>query len=284
MSYWWIKKTHKDIDVVLSSCGVRAPCFIGGIEALLEKGYNIHRIGGSSGGAIIAAGFALGVPLAEMRERAKETPYPDFCDFKLRNLCSITNPSIYSGHHLDDYLKSLYGEATLSDFRIDCRITAVTIIGRSRILLTRDTHPNMPVWKAVRMSSTIPFIFPYYKLDGIPVTDGGLVTSMFDIFPDRPRPIVALRPRADHNLKKSIQDVKDSTIFLWNYIKIVAEYFLDAVDNQHVPEKEWNKTIVIPTFDVGAFNFDLSAEKIESLIQYGYNAVYISDLVSQEPR
>lgn len=277
MSLWGKIKT-KDIDLVLSSSGVRAPCFIGAIEALQERGYNIRRIAGSSGGAIIAAGYALGMTTEEMRARAPGTPYDKMRDFKIKNLLSLQNPSVYTGRDLDAYLQDLYGDATLKDFVIDCRIAVVTIIGRKRILLDRNSHPNLPVWKAVRMSSTIPFIFPYLDLEGTPVTDGGLVTSMFDMFPDSPRPVIGLRPRADYGIKKAVQDVKAYKLFIWNYLKILAEYFIDAVDNQHVPQMEWNRTIVIPTFELGGFNFYISPEEIEKLIQYGYNAVMTDEL------
>ena len=274
----WGKTKSKDIDLVLSSSGVRAPCFIGGIQALEEREYNIRRIAGSSGGAIIAAGYALGMTVDEMRQMAPHTPYSRMRDFKVKNLLSLDNPSVYTGKELDQFYQQLFGDATLKDFVIDCKISVVTIIGRKRILLDRQSHPDLPVWKAVRMSSTIPFIFPYLELDGMPVTDGGLVTSMFDIFPDSPRPVVGLRPRADYGFKKTIQDVKASKLFIWNYLKILAEYFLDAVDNQHVPEVEWNRTIVIPTFEVGGFNFELTEDDINTLMQYGYNAVMASEL------
>lgn len=274
----WSKTKNKDIDLVLSSSGVRAPCFIGGIEALEERKCTIRRIAGSSGGAIIAAGYALGMPAKEMRELALRTPYNKMKDFKFKNLLSVSNPSVYTGQELDKFYQQLFGNSTLQDFVIDCKIAVVTILGRKRILLDRKSHPNLPVWQAVRMSSTIPFIFPYLELEGVPVTDGGLVTTMFDIFPDSPRPILGLRPRANYVFKKTIQDVKASKLFIWNYLKILAEYFLDAVDNQHVPDAEWNKTIVIPTLGLGGFNFDLTVEDINQLMQYGYNAVMNSNL------
>jgi hypothetical protein len=274
----WSKPKNNEIDLVLSSSGVRVPCFIGGLTALEERGYKIHRIAGSSGGAIIAAAYALGMTTAEMRELSLEIPYQSFRDFKLRNLLSLSNPSVYTGQELDAYYQQIFGDALMRDMKLDCRISVVTIIGRKRILIDRESHPDLPVWKAVRMSSTIPFIFPWCDLDGQPVTDGGLVTGINDIFPNNPRPVICLRPRADHVLKKAIQDVKASKLFIWNYLKIIAEYFLDAVDNQHVPEVEWNRTIVIPTFDIGGFNFDITPEEVKQLIQYGYNAVMTSEL------
>ena len=274
----------KELDLILASSGTRAPCFIGALAAILEKGYNVRRIAGFSGGAIVAAGWALGMSIDELREVAAEIPYDKFRDFKIKNLFSLSNPSVYTGDPLDEFYQNLYGDATLKDFKLDCRIAVVTIIGRKRILLTRETHPDLPVWKAVRMSSTIPFIFPYLELDGVAVTDGALVTSMFDIFPENERMMVTLAPRADQALRKVVQSVKANKLFLWNYLKILAEYFLDALDNRHIPQEEWGRTILIPTFELGGFNFEIGPREIESLVQYGYNAVIISDVLPTEDK
>jgi predicted acylesterase/phospholipase RssA len=280
MSFW--KKTNprnNSIDLVLSSSGVRAPCFIGALEAIQQKGYHIHRIAGSSGGAIVAAGYALGYSIDTLLDLAYRTPYQSFKSFKVRNLLSLRNPSVYTGQELDKYYQFLYKGATLRDFKTDCYISVVSIVGRDRQLLSASSHPDLPVWKAVRMSSTIPFIFPWYSLDEVPVTDGGLVARILDVFPDNPRPVVALRPRADYALRIPSSDVGRGSLFVWNYLKILAEYFLDAIDNQHVPQDEWAKTIVIPTFEIGGFNFNLTAREVKRLVQYGYNAVFISELL-----
>lgn len=272
-------KESREIDLILSSSGARAACFIGSIVALEEKGYRIVRIAGSSGGAIIAAAYALGWTSDKMIRMSAETPYHKFKDFRLNNLLSISNPSVYRGKELDNYYKQLYGNATLSDFKIDCKISVVTIIGRKRILLDRKSHPNLPVWKAVRMSSTIPFIFPYLKLDGVPVTDGGLIINMFDIFPESKRDGVVLRPRADYSIKHDIQDVQASKLFIWNYLKILIEFFLDTMDQVHMPAEDWLKTIIIRTHNVGGFKFDLAPKEISYLISCGYEAVYASKIL-----
>jgi NTE family protein len=281
MSLWCRRKKSKDIDLVLSSSGVRAPCFIGGLAALEEKGYKIKRIAGSSGGAIVGAGYALGMSTAYMTQVAGTIPYDKFNDFHIKNLLSLSNPSVYSGRELDGFYQDLFGGAVLGDFEMDCKITVVTIAKRRRILLDRETHPHLPVWKAVRMSSTIPFIFPYLKLGDVPVTDGGLVIHMADIFPDSPRQVLGLRPRATNGVKKLIHTAESGNLLVWNYLKIVAEYLLDAVDNTHVPQDEWSKTIIIPTLDIGGFDFALEPEQINQLIAYGYDAVMASELVAK---
>lgn len=273
------KPPSSQVDVVLSSCGVRVPCFVGALSALETRGYEIQRIAGTSGGAIIAAAHSLGMGIPEMLEITARIPYDSFRDFKIRNLLSAKNPSVYTGKALDKFYQELFGEAQLKDFKKDCYISVVTIIGRNRIVLSKNTHPDLPVWEAVRMSSTIPFIFPYHELEGIPVTDGGLVTGIFDIFPDNQRTTIALRPKANYFLKRVVQDVQVDSMFIWNYLKVLAEYFLDAVDNQHVPQGEWEKTIVIPTFDIGGFSFNITPEEVQKLVWSGYNAVMEADVL-----
>ena len=273
------RKKSRDIDVILTSSGVRAPVFVGALTALEQKGYRIKRIAGTSGGAIIAAAYALGKTTDEMLQLSKSVPYLSFRDFKFLNLFSLTNPSVYSGEGIDNYLKSLFGDARLKDFKIDCKISVVTIVGRKRILLDKETYPELPVWQAVRMSSTIPFIFPYLKLEEIPVTDGGLDIRTDNIFPDRSHPVIVLRPRSDYSLKQETREFIPHKLFLWNYLKIIAEYLLDAVDLQHLEYNEWEKTIIIPTFSMGGFNFSIQPHEVENLVNFGYKAVSTSDIV-----
>ena len=273
------RDTNRDIDVILTSSGVRAPVFIGAIAALEEKGYKIKRISGTSGGALIAAAYALGKSIEEMLKLAESIPYSSFRDFNVNNLLSLTNPSVYSGHPLDEYLKTIFGDTKLKDFKIDCRITVVTIVGRNRIFLDKRSYPDLLVWKAVRMSSTIPFIFPYLKLEGIPVTDGNLDIRTDDIFSDNVRPIIIFRPRSEYRLKKQNRDKTIYRLFIWNYLKIVAEYLLDAIDLQHLEYSEWEKTIIIPTFNIGGFKFSIGPHEVQNLIQSGYRATSTSEII-----
>ena len=57
----------KNVALVLSSGGPRGFAYIGGIEALLERGYHITSIAGTSMGSLIAGIYAAG-KLAEFKE------------------------------------------------------------------------------------------------------------------------------------------------------------------------------------------------------------------------
>ena len=49
---------NKKIKLVLSGSGTKYPCFVGAIKKLLEEGYEIEEVCGTSGGALVASGLA----------------------------------------------------------------------------------------------------------------------------------------------------------------------------------------------------------------------------------
>lgn len=275
-----------EIDLVLSSSGVRAPSFIGGIRAIQDKGIQIKRIAGTSGGAIVAAGFALGMSLEEMASKAINANYKAFKDFSVKNLASLKNPSLYSGRPLEEFYQSLFGNACLGDFQIDCKITVVAVGGqRRRVVLDKQSHARLPVWQAVRMSSSIPFVFPYKYLNGVPVTDGGLVVDeLFDVFPEQERLTICLRPRSSPVSPVTDSDT-ETNVYIWTLIRSIIDFLFDAVDNQNAENRDLERVIIIPTGSITAFDFGMTKEEVEKLIEYGYDAVSQSrKLPNSNPR
>ena len=57
----------KDVALVLSSGGPRGIAYIGAIEELIARGYNIHSVAGTSMGSLVGGVFAAG-KLAEFKE------------------------------------------------------------------------------------------------------------------------------------------------------------------------------------------------------------------------
>lgn len=64
--------TGQSVGLVLSGGGARAYAHVGAIKALREKGVPIDFVGGSSMGAVVAAGLAMGWDEAEMDERLRQ--------------------------------------------------------------------------------------------------------------------------------------------------------------------------------------------------------------------
>ena len=57
----------KDVALVLSSGGPRGLAYIGAIEELLDRGYGIHSVAGSSMGSLVGGVYAAG-KLAEFKQ------------------------------------------------------------------------------------------------------------------------------------------------------------------------------------------------------------------------
>ncbi len=64
--------TGQSVGLVLSGGGARAYAHVGAIKALRERGVPVDFVGGSSMGAVVAAGLAMGWGEAEMDRRLRE--------------------------------------------------------------------------------------------------------------------------------------------------------------------------------------------------------------------
>jgi patatin-like phospholipase/acyl hydrolase len=94
----------------------------------------------------------------------------------------------YSAAALETGLQTLLGTHTLSDCKTKFIATAFdTVSGRNvyfqsygsssedaeEIVITPDTHPNLPLWQICRASAAAQTYFPAFKLDNMVLIDGG---------------------------------------------------------------------------------------------------------------
>ena len=69
------KTSKKRADLVLEGGGVKGIALVGAISVLAKKGYEFHRVAGTSAGAIVGALVAAGMPPSKMTEVMKATDY-----------------------------------------------------------------------------------------------------------------------------------------------------------------------------------------------------------------
>jgi len=95
------------------------------------------------------------------------------------------------------------------------------------------------------------------------------ITLRYKLTKDRNKLILSLEFSADLTL------ICDRCLTPYSYAihEKVEEFFMDSIDNQHIPQDEWKNTIIIPTQGIGSFNFDLTPNEIKELLHYGYEAV-----------
>ncbi|MGN6424581.1 MAG: patatin-like phospholipase family protein [Asticcacaulis sp.] len=156
------------VGVVFSGGGARAFSQIGAIQALREAHIPIDFVCGSSMGAIIAAGLALGWDDSEIDWR--------MCDAFVTSspLDDITFPfvSMVSGRKVDQRLEKHFGDQAIEDihlpfFCISSNLTSGVI----------KVHKTGSLRKALRASISLPGVLPPVVDDGQVLVDGAVMRS-----------------------------------------------------------------------------------------------------------
>jgi NTE family protein len=154
--------------LVLSGGGARAYAHIGAIRALREAGIPFDFIGGTSMGAIIGAGVALGWSDDEIHERVHDA------FVKSNPLGDIRLPvvALTSGDRVDSRLAAHFGDVRIEDlqtpfFAISSNLTT----GAARV------HRSGLLRDALRASSALPGILPPVVENGEVFVDGAVLDN-----------------------------------------------------------------------------------------------------------
>lgn len=267
--------TGKSIGVVLTGGGARGFAHIGFLKALEEKNIPIDYIAGTSMGALVAAGNALGMSVAEVIDFAH--------NFAYRSQYTLPVVALTTGKYLVDMLQALCGDVMIEDLhkRFFCVSTNITE-GKLRI------QDSGPMWLAIRSSLSVPGIFPpIYDSVGNMLVDGGILNNM---------PVDILRKKMyrgevfcvrcfakEEKFKKNINP--NAWASGW---KLLLQKFLRGkspsydsmgsiiLEAMNVGSKNFEKSVedqadYLVEFDTSAFQF-LEFEKADAIIDLGYRS------------
>jgi NTE family protein len=180
-------------DLVLEGGGVKGIALAGAISVLEERGYQFHKIAGTSAGAIVGALVAAGAPGKRLREIMEDLDYRRFRDpgllGRMGPLGVLAEVLVNKGWCRGDYLRSWLAEKlgeynvdTFAQLRLDDSGADATLQDRDRsfrfVAMASDiTHgelvrlpwsyrqrfgiapESVPVVDAVRASMAIPYFF-----------------------------------------------------------------------------------------------------------------------------
>ena len=160
--------TGTAVGLVLSGGGARAYAHIGVVKALHEAGVTLDFLGGSSMGAVVAAGPALGWSDEQLDARirkafVKSDPLSDLA----LPIVAMTRARKVAG-----LLQDAYGEIDIADmplpfFAVSSNLTTGRIEVHRRGLLRR----------AMRASISIPGVMPPVVIDGQVLVDGAVIKN-----------------------------------------------------------------------------------------------------------
>lgn len=159
----------KDVTLVLSSGGPRGWAYIGAIEELERRGYNITSVAGTSIGSLIGGIYAAG-KLAEVKQWL--FTLDAWKVFSLMDL-SISKNHLVKGDKVIGALKEIVPDISIEDLRIPYRAVAADLYTGEEVVFDRG-----PLFDAIRASISIPSLFRPVKYGFRTLVDGGVVNTM----------------------------------------------------------------------------------------------------------
>ena len=157
------------VSLVLGSGGARGITHVGVIKCLVDRGFDIRYISGSSMGALIGGIYAAG----------KLDVYEQWlCNLQRRDVLglldfSFSTRSLFKGERIIKVLKELIGDCNIEDLPIGFTAVATDVNEQREVWLNHG-----PLFDAVRASMAVPMVFaPVVKGDKL-LVDGGLINPV----------------------------------------------------------------------------------------------------------
>ena len=160
--------TGTAVGLVLSGGGARAYAHIGVVKALQEAGVVLDFLGGSSMGAVVAAGPALGWTTAELDRQIRKA----FVTSDPLSDLAVPIVAMTRAGKVARLLQEAYGEIDIADmplpfFCVSSNLTTGRI----------ETHRRGLLRRAMRASISIPGVMPPVVIDGQVLVDGAVLKN-----------------------------------------------------------------------------------------------------------
>lgn len=151
--------------LVLSSGGPRGFAYIGAIEELERRGYEITSIAGTSIGSLIGGIYAAG-----KLEEVKEWLF-DLDAWKVFSLIdiSLSFNHLVKGDRIIEALKEIVPDVNIEDLDIPFKAIATDFYTGEEVIFEKGN-----LFKAIRASISIPSLFRPAETDGRTLIDGGI--------------------------------------------------------------------------------------------------------------
>ncbi|HML37938.1 MAG TPA: patatin-like phospholipase family protein [Bacillota bacterium] len=282
-------------DAIFEGGGVRGISFVGAVSCLEDRGYEFHRLAGTSAGAVMAALLAVGYTGKElsMLEDKNFSRLLDKTALQSVPLLGIpmsllAEKGLYRGDQIEEWMGELLAAKGKTKFRdvilegkSRLKIIASDITQRKIVILPDDLPQygldpmDFEIARAVRMSTAIPLfykpvILKYKKCESY-IVDGGILSNfpvwIFDSEGIPRWPTFGFR-LVDSSASSCSIGKKD----LLSYIFDIFEAMTDDDQSVFMRDKDSVRTISIPTLGIRATDFNLPPLDAFRLYRSGYES------------
>lgn len=302
--------------LVLEGSSSKIYCYLGALEVLNDNGIldNITHYIGTSSGSIISTMLAIGYTSKEIKELIyKVNPdemgvFPNIVKgaYNLISKYGYLNTSNYL-KWIKQMIKVKYNKEDLT-FKELHDHSNKTLIITGTCINKRETHyynyisnPDMPIYKAIQISTALPFILPAVEWGTDLLVDGGILENYpiyyvneDSTFPNSKEEIVNYNSKYHTGNKytlgiKILPENYEESNALFNgdtktnnikdYTLNVLNTMLTQIERNGIKENYWNNTIAIKIDkNVENYNMTLSKEQKDSLYNNGkyYTSLFLS--------
>ncbi|MHB9094607.1 MAG: patatin-like phospholipase family protein [Eubacteriales bacterium] len=294
-------------NAVFEGGGVKG---IGMAGALTVAGryYDWVYVAGTSAGAIVASLVAAGYTPEEIRDKIFSIDYKRFIDsdkwgrfpllgplFKLK--CSL---GMHKGDYIEEWVREnlrakgveRFGDLIVRENaqnpqgRYRLRVIASDISTGNLLILPQDIArygidpDDLDVARAIRMSISIPFFFEPVSLvydgeDGKKnisyIVDGGVLSNFPVWLFDRDTGTEGL-PTLGFKLSGPNEGRPNHITGPFSMLTALFSTMVEAHDNRFIEERNFDRTVSIPTLGVRTTDFGISRQRVEALFYSGVNA------------
>jgi NTE family protein len=276
-------------NLVLEGGGVLGVAYAGALEELEKRGIlkGIVNYAGASVGSIVAGVLACGATCEYIKNMMISVDFRKFVDIGSK-IKGVYNIFVHNGLCNGDYFYQWYGDIieTLTNNRNitlkqlydkrGCKlvISVVNISLRRLELWDHKNKPDISLVDAVRASMSIQGLFIPPEIDNNLYVDGGSLCNYpiqaFHYDEDEINPhTIGLMLVSNSEIHPEYPPI-DS---LFQYISANVECLWSQPQKLHIDEKDWKRTIKIPTGDISFVNFSIKDEEKIYLIEEGRKAV-----------
>jgi NTE family protein len=269
------KNKEKNI-LILSGGSIKGISHLGATNALEDLGYlnKIETIAGTSAGAFLAGMLAIGW-------KSKELFYFTslFSFEKTKNINIFDLPTKFGlddGSSIEYLIKRLVKYKNLSEnitleevykkFNKKLVIVATCLNTNEIEYFTPETHPDLSLVTAIRMSISMPLYYHPVSYNNNLYVDGGCMDNYpISYFQDKLENVIGILIIDSTKPSPIINNLETFTLKVWKSIMKGIE--------QNILKNYSESTIIIKISDINILDYDINKTEKEKIYKIGYDSV-----------
>jgi NTE family protein len=305
-------------NLVFEGGGVKGIAYVGALQVLQARALlgSVENVAGTSAGAITAALVAVGATADEMNAILGSTDFASFMDGRgwiIRDAMRLFESyGVHPGDVFEQWCRQQIGTLTqraLGEARPDLTFAQLEALaerepGRFRKLFvvttnltsqlpevfSAKTRPDVPLWRAVRMSMSIPLFFEAVQFEQGLYVDGGVSWNYpIDLFDGVTRQPVLGRPAVPPEVgvcsetlgfylgtqqqidaaRQNWKPLPVSITDMKSYAQALFNFMMKTANLLHVDEVTLGRTVFIDNAGIGTTDFSLSDAQKQQLVDNG---------------